>query len=132
LLSQVGQDSVISGYLYRHGSNTFIDSIIFNRDRENGRMDTRIKLDNLGKNSRGEPITALFVDNNFQTADGSRFSYLDRSNHGREFSNIAYADGHVEQRQNVDDRYVADIGGTTLLNALDRIMDMMERADVPE
>ncbi|MEM6259338.1 MAG: prepilin-type N-terminal cleavage/methylation domain-containing protein [Planctomycetota bacterium] len=132
MLDRVGKDSVISGYLYRHGSNTFIDSIIFNQDRQNGRMDRRIKLDNLGKNSQGEPIAALFVDNNFQTAPGSTFNWLDRSNHGRVFSNIAFADGHVEQRNNADGRYVADIGGTTLLNALDRIMAMMERADMPD
>lgn len=131
-LDKIGTDSVISGYLYRHGSNTFVDLIQFNSNPTSKRMDSRTRLDQLGDNRDGEPITALFADNNFQTADGSTFSFLDRSNHGRVFANIAYADGHVEQRSNRDDQYVADIGGTTLINGLDRILGVFERADVSE
>lgn len=128
-LAKAGTDSVISGYLYRHGSNTFVDLIRFNFDPSGNRMDSRTKLDRLGLNGDGEPITALFADNNFQTASGSFFDFLDRSNHDRVFSNIAYSDGHVEQRSNLEDQYVADIGGTTLINGLDRILGVFERAD---
>lgn len=131
-LDKIGTDSVISGYLYRHGGNTFVDLIQFNSNPTTKRMDSRTRLDQLGDNRNGDAITALFADNNFQTADGSTFSFLDRSNHDRVFSNIAYADGHVEQRSNLDERYVADIGGTTLINGLDRILRVFERADVSE
>lgn len=131
-LAKVGTDSVISGYLYRHGGNTFVDLIQFNTSPTTKRMDSRTRIDQLGLNREGEQITALFADNNFQTASGSTFEFLDRSNHDRVFSNIAYADGHVEQRSNRDDYYVADIGGTTLINGLDRILRVFERADVNE
>jgi prepilin-type N-terminal cleavage/methylation domain-containing protein/prepilin-type processing-associated H-X9-DG protein len=131
-LDKIGTDSVISGYLYRHGSNTFVDLIQFNSNPTTKKMDSRTRLDQMGQNRNGDSITALFADNNFQTASGSTFSFLDRSNHDRVFSNIAYVDGHVEQRSNVDDRYVADIGGTTLINGLDRILRVFERADVSE
>lgn len=129
-LAKIGTDSVISGYLYRHGSNTFFDLIQYNFNPSGNRMDSRTKLDRLGLNSNGDRITALFADNNFQTASGSFFEFLDRSNHDRVFSNIAYSDGHVEQRSNLEDQYVADIGGTTLLNGLERILGVFERADV--
>jgi prepilin-type N-terminal cleavage/methylation domain-containing protein len=131
-LAKVGSDSVISGYLYRHGSNTFVDLIRFNSNPAANRMDSRTRIDRLGLNRDGEPITALFADNNFQTADGSFFEFLDRSNHERVFSNIAYVDGRVEQRSNLDERYVADIGGTTLINGLNRILTVFEEADKPQ
>lgn len=131
-LDKIGTESVISGYLYRHGGNTFVDLIQFNSNPTTKRLDSRTRLDQLGLNRNGDAITALFADNNFQTADGSTFAFLDRSNHDRVFSNIAFADGHVEQRSNLDGRYVADIGGTTLINGLDRILGVFEAADVPE
>lgn len=124
-------DSVISGYLYRHGSNTFVDSIRFRRNPAGYPMNSRTRLDRLGINRNGDPITALFADNNFQTASGSRFDFLDRSNHERRFVNIAFADGHAEQRDNADDRYTADIAGTTLVRGLDRILEVFENADMP-
>jgi len=131
-LDRVGKGSVISGYLYRHGGNTFVDGLAYRSNPGANPLDKRTRLDRLGANREGLDIRALLMDNNFQTADGSSFNWLDRSNHERVFSNIAFADGHVEQRPNLDGRYVADIGGTTLIGGLDRILGVFEEADRPE
>jgi len=128
-LAKIRSDSVISGYLYRHGGNTFDEANAFRADPIANPLDRHTRLDDLGDNRAGNAITALFADNNFRTAPGSFFSFLDRTNHALKFANIAYSDGHVEQRDNAQDQYVADIAGTSLVNGLDRIMLVFDRAD---
>jgi len=131
-LAKVGRDSVVSGYLYRHGGNTFAESINFKADPKANPLDRNTRLSRLGDNRRGEPIRVLFVDNNFRTSPGSFFDFLDRTNHELEISNLAFVDGHVEQHRNTDERFVADIAGTSLLNGLDRIMRVFDEADAVE
>lgn len=131
-LAKVRTDSVISGYLYRHGGNTFDEANAFRSDPIANPLSEHTRLDRLGENQEGNDIRALFLDNNFRTAPGSYFSFLDRTNHELKFSNIAFADGHVEQRDNAEDQYVADIAGTSLVNGLDRIMLVFDRADRPQ
>lgn len=130
-LDKVGTDSAISGYLYRHGSNSFANLFAFRADGTP--LDNRTRLDRLGVNRDGVAATAMFADNNFILVPGSAFYNLfHRSNHGRAFSNIAYADGHAEQRDNSDGRYEADITGTNLLSAIGAMLNVLEEADVPQ
>jgi len=130
-LARVGTGSAISGYSYRHGGNTLTDLLNFRISGEP--LDDHLKIDALGKNGNGNDIRALFVDNNFLLAPGSSFYDLfHRSNHNQAFVNIAYADGHAEQRGNNDGRYSADIVGTSLYSAVDKMLDVFERADLTE
>lgn len=128
-LELVGRDTAIGGYIYRHNGSTFTDLESF---RDHGvPMDQRTQLDSLGTNANGDPIQALFIDNNF-IVNAQSFDYFHRSNHRRSFTNIAYADGHAEQRANTDNRYEVNIVGTNLVNAIDQIMEVFEAADLPE
>lgn len=130
-LSKVGTASAISGYLYRHGSNTLVDRLRFMTASE--AMDTRTRLDDLGENRNGTDITAMFMDNNFLLAPGSAFYDLfHRSNHDADFVNIAYADGHAEQRRNDSGRYSVDVVGTSLISAVTKMVEAMEEADESE
>ena len=96
-------------------------------------MDTHTKLDSLGENRLGNDISALFVDNNFLVAPGSAFyDSFNRSNHDLRFANIAYADGHAEQRDNSGDNYSASIVGVSLYDAINKMLDVLERADIPQ
>lgn len=127
-LENVGVRSAISGYTYRHGSNTFVEQFRFRASGEP--MDTRTKLDNLGLNRQGTDIRALFVDNNFLVAPGSAFyEAFNRSNHETSFANVAFADGHAEQRDNSSGAYSADIVGVNLYNAIDKMLEVLEAAD---
>ena len=128
-LDRVGRDTAIGGYIYRHNGSTFTD--LENYQDRGVPMDQRTQLDNLGTNANGDAIQALFIDNNFIVKAHS-FDYFHRSNHNRNFTNIAYADGHAEQRANVDSRYEVNIVGTNLINAIDQIMEVFEAADVSE
>ncbi|MEO0474919.1 MAG: type II secretion system protein [Planctomycetota bacterium] len=130
-LAKVGSDSAISGYLYRHGSNTFADLFDF---RGTGKpLDGRSRLDALGVNRDGVDAKAIFGDNNFILDPGSAFYDLfHRSNHDRKYANFAYADGHAEQRRNDDGAYEADIVGTNLLSAIGKMMEVLENADASE
>lgn len=130
-LAKVGTDSAISGYLYRHGSNTFAD--LFEFSATGSPLDDRTRLDDLGTNRNGVDATAVFADNNFILDPGSAFYNLfHRSNHQREFANIAYADGHAEQRSNQGGEYEAEIVGTNLLSAIGKMMQVLERGDEPQ
>lgn len=128
-LEKVGTASAISGYIYRHGSNTDLDLLRFISTGEP--MDDNLQLDRLGKNSNGFDIDALFIDNNFLTGS-SAYAAFNRSNHQTRFVNIAYADGHAEQRNNQDGEYSVDVFGVSLYAALERMLEVMEKADVPQ
>ena len=130
-LDRVGTGSAISGYYYRHGSNTTDD---LDEHRTTGApMDTRTRLDNLGLNRNGDEARALFVDNNFILPDGSSFYDLfHRSNHDRQYVNVAYADGHAEQRTNLDSKYEVNVVGTNLYSAIDKMVEVFELADVSD
>lgn len=130
-LAQVGTGSAISGYVYRHGSNEFLD--LFEYRLFDKPMDTQTKVDDLGLNRDGDEARALFVDNNFLLAPGSfYYNLFHRSNHGESFVNIAYVDGHAEQRDNTTGRYSANIVGTNLYNAIGKMLDVLEEADRPD
>lgn len=127
-LGRVGTSSAISGYYYRHGSNTTDDQFAF---QDFGTpMDSRTRIDAMGKNSNGDDIRALFMDNNFILPDGSSFTTLfGRSNHDREYVNMVYLDGHAEQRNNSEGRFEVRVVGTNLYDAIDQMVEIFEEAD---
>ncbi len=130
-LGKVGLGSAVSAYLYRHGSTTLSDVIQSNIHGTPLRKETQ--LDNLGQNSRGEDIAALFLDYNFLLTPGSSFyDAFHRTNHGTDYANAAYSDGHAEQLSNSDGRYSVSVIGTSLQNALNKMVPAMEEADVPD
>lgn len=126
-LEKVGSDNAISGYIYRHGSNSLAE---LNDHIDQGTpMDRHLKLDRLGSNNQGDAIGALFVDNNFIAPSNESFH---RSNHERRFANIAYADGHAEQRDNTDSTYEVNVLGTNYYNAIDQMIEVFEAADLAD
>lgn len=126
-LERFGVGSVISGYTYRHASNT--------RDEQWAAFASGIplrqipKLDALGKNTNGQDITALFIDNNFLANAVSGAFY--RSNHNLRFANISFTDGRVEQRDNTNGDYSAEVVGTDLFNGIKNMRTAMENAERP-
>ncbi|XAM00183.1 prepilin-type N-terminal cleavage/methylation domain-containing protein [Phycisphaeraceae bacterium D3-23] len=130
-LDAVGTGSAISGYIYRHAGNT-LGSLV-NQNFNGVPMNGPPKLSQLGTNVNGDPITALFADNNFILTPGSSFyTFFHRSNHKRSFVNIAFADGHAESRDNNDGRYEANIIGTDIYTAIDKMLGVFNAADRPE
>ena len=130
-LARVGTGSVISSYIYRHGSNTRDELLqaIISQDR----LDDPPRIGQMGKNSLDQDVSALFIDNNFILVPGSSFyDAFHRSNHEEKFVNIAYVDGHAEQRDNSDGKYSANIIGTNLYVAVNLMRDALERADSSE
>lgn len=125
-VAKVGNELAISGYIYRHGSNTYIEQL--EAAFFGGRLDRHTRLDKLGDNSRGAAISALFADNNFRTS----FTTLNRSSHEGKFSNIAYADGHAEQRDNASGDYTADVVGKSITASLYALREVLENADAPQ
>ena len=130
-LSSFGTSTAISGYLYRHASNTFDEVVDLLR---NGvPMPGNPRLHEMGQNRVGDDVRALFVDNNFILEPTSFFrEAFHRSNHGERFVNIAYTDGHAEQRDNASGLYSTDVVGVNLISSIEKMLDVMEAADVPE
>ena len=130
-LDAVGTGSAISGYIYRHAGNT-LGSLV-NQNFNGVPMNGAPKLSQLGNNVNGDPISALFADNNFILTPGSSFyTFFHRSNHERSFVNLAYADGHAESRNNSDGRYEANIVGTNIYAAIDKMLGIFNEADRPQ
>ncbi len=130
-LDRFGNRTSISSYLYRHASNDFDDLIEF--QRFGTPMNVRPRLHDMGLNRQGEDVRALFVDNNF-ILESSSFFYdaFHRSNHGERYVNISYVDGHAEQRNNASGEYSTNVIGVNLITAIEKMLDVMESADVPE
>lgn len=124
-LERFGVGSVISGYTYRHASNT--------RDEQWEAFATGVplqtipQLDALGTNTNGDDITALFIDNNFLANAISGAFY--RSNHDLRFANVAFTDGRVEQRDNTNGDYNAEVIGTDLFSGIKNMRAALENAE---
>ena len=124
-LSRVGVTQAVSSYIYRHGSNTLATA---SQPRET--WPRHIQLENLGRNSFDEPITALLMDQNFIVNPPlPLFNVVTRTNHQQRISNILFADGHVETRDNTTGRYNASIGSTLHLGP-EKMLGSLEQADL--
>jgi len=88
-----------------------------------------VKLSDLGRNSKGQPVAALVADVQF-LADPSlaAFNVKTRTSHQRAASNILFAAGHMTTVSNRNDLLTVNIG-TYPYDALERILAMFELAD---
>ncbi len=119
-LAKVGQAQAQSDFYYRHGSVALLS----------GKPKTfNIRLSDLGKNSKGQPIAALATDVQFLAhASLAWFQVKTRTNHQRTASNILFAAGNVTTVSNRNDMLTVNIG-TYPHDALERILAMFELAD---
>ncbi len=125
-LDRFGRTQAVSGYFYRHGSNTMET---LQQPRET--WDDHTRLSNLGDNRRGVPIRALLMDQNFEPSPPvPAFNVVTRTNHGKARVNVLYVDGRVVTLDNSADRYTASIG-SNLPSGPSRILEALEHADQP-
>lgn len=119
-LARVGSSQAQSDFYYRHAS---VDLIT-------GTPDTyHIRLSRLGRNSKGQSITALVSDVQFLAHSSlASFQVKTRTSHNRDSSNVLFADGHVTNVLNKDDMLTIDVG-TSPYDALEMILDMFELVD---
>jgi hypothetical protein len=123
-LALVGVNQAQCSYYYRHGGNTnLFDSIgSFAPDH--------LRLDNLGLNSRGQPIRALAIDTEFLCPPSlALFDVTPSTHHQQKFADIMFSDGHAASRPNVTNQFTVNLplGGAQQAFAL--IMDVLETAD---
>jgi prepilin-type N-terminal cleavage/methylation domain-containing protein len=119
-LAKVGQAQAQSDFYYRHASVAMLT----------GKPKTfHIKLSDLGRNSKGQPIATLVADVQFLAHPSlASFQVKTRTNHQRAASNILFAAGNVTTVSNRDDKFTVDIG-TSPYDALEKILAMFELAD---
>ena len=124
-LANVGMNQAIGSYFYRHGGTTALF------DKPGQPPPEHIRLDNLGKNRNGLPISALVIDSNFLSPPGMEtFNVHTRTHHQERFSNILFADGHAISTRNRSGKYTVDVRSYgDLRQAFDRILAVFEKAD---
>jgi prepilin-type processing-associated H-X9-DG protein/prepilin-type N-terminal cleavage/methylation domain-containing protein len=119
-LARVGSGQAQSDYYYRHASVALLTGTP---------KALHVRLSNLGRNSKGQPIAALATDVQFLAHPSlATFQVKTRTSHRRAASNVLFADGHVATLSNREDTYTVDIG-TAPYDALERILAMFELAD---
>lgn len=119
-LERVGYAQTQSDYYYRHGSVALLTG---------KPKSIHVKLSNLGRNSKGLPISALIADVQFLAHPSlAAFQVKTRTSHQRMVSNVLFAPGHVKTISNRNDKLTVDIGKFPY-DALSRILDMFELAD---
>ena len=119
-LARVGSAQAQSDFYYRHAS---VDLLT-------GTPKTfHVRLSNLGRNSKEQPIAALVSDVQFLAHPSlAAFQVKTRTSHQRAASNILFAAGHVKTVSNRDDKLTVNIGNAPY-DALEKILDMFEVAD---
>ena len=119
-LAQVGQAQAQSDFYYRHASVALLTG---------APKASHIRLSDLGRNSKGQPIAALVADVQFLAHPSlAVFQVKTRTSHQRASSNILFAAGHVTTVSNKNDMLTVNIG-TSPYDALERILTMFELAD---
>lgn len=119
-LAQVGWAQAQSDFYYRHASVALLTGTP---------KAFHIRLSDLGRNSKGQPIAALVTDVQFLAHPSlAAFQVKMRTSHKRAASNVLFAAGHVTTVSNRDDILTVDIG-TYPYDALERILDVFELAD---
>ena len=125
-LDRFGRTQSLSGYFYRHGSNT-----LASLSTPRSTWDDHTRLADLGTNQDGASIQALLMDQNFVVDPPVPiFNIITRTNHARRLVNTLYVDGRVATLPNEDGHYTATIG-SGLHTGPDRILRAFERADTP-
>ncbi len=119
-LAQVGQAQAQSDFYYRHASVALLTGTP---------KASHIRLSDLGRNSKGQPIAALVADVQFLAHPSlAVFQVKTRTSHQRASSNILFAAGQVTTVSNKNDMLTVNIG-TSPYDALERILAMFELAD---
>jgi prepilin-type N-terminal cleavage/methylation domain-containing protein/prepilin-type processing-associated H-X9-DG protein len=126
-LARVGKTQAQGSYYYRHGGNTRL----FDDPTERSSF-VHHRLYQLGNNRKGQPIRALALDTQFLVPDSlESFNIKPRTHHQKKSVNILFFDGRVVSRPNADGRFLVDVQDyAELRNAFDRILGVLERADV--
>ena len=119
-LARVGSAQAQSDYYYRHASVALLT----------GKPQSfHIRLSNLGRNSKGQPIATLVTDVQFLAHPSlAAFQVKTRTSHQRAASNVLFAAGNVSTLPNRDGAFTVNIG-TAPYDALERILAMFEHAD---
>jgi prepilin-type N-terminal cleavage/methylation domain-containing protein len=122
-LARVGTNQAQGSYFYRHNGTTLLFDPPTLPEPEH------IRLDNLGTNRNGIPITALVMDSQYLCSpDLAVFGVKSHTHHRQKFTDIMFSDGHAVSRSNRDERYTVD-ARTQILQSFDKILQAFERAD---
>jgi prepilin-type N-terminal cleavage/methylation domain-containing protein/prepilin-type processing-associated H-X9-DG protein len=124
-LALVGVGQAQGGYYYRHAGNTNL------YDTEStGLPPTDITLDNLGNNTRGQPIRALAIDTQFLCGSGlASFGIFPSTHHQQQFADILFADGHAASRPNTTNQFTLSMNLSNLTDSFALILAILEQAD---
>ncbi|MGD0814903.1 MAG: prepilin-type N-terminal cleavage/methylation domain-containing protein [Verrucomicrobiota bacterium] len=124
-LAQVGVRQAQCSYYYRHAGNTNLF------DSQGGPfVPNSIKLDDLGNNSRGQPIRSLAIDTEFLCPTGlALFGVTPSTHHQQKFADILFSDGHAVARPNTDAQFTVNMSLTDLEQAFTMILAVLEKAD---
>jgi prepilin-type N-terminal cleavage/methylation domain-containing protein/prepilin-type processing-associated H-X9-DG protein len=127
-LANVGVQQAQCSYYYRHASV----ARQFDPPGVNVLSPGHIQLDKLGLNRNGQPIRALVMDTEFLAPDGfAEFGVVPRTHHKRAYVNVLFSDGHADTFFNEDGRFTVNLDDyEALMNAFDRILGVMEQADM--
>ena len=125
-LAKVGKRQAQGSYYYRHGGNTQLFD-----DLADTNVATHLRLDNLGDNRNGLPISALVMDTQFLCPPGlESFNLKPRTHHRQKLVDILFADGHAVSRRNGDGRFTVDLQDyAQIRDGFNRILGVLERAD---
>jgi type II secretory pathway pseudopilin PulG len=123
-LAKVGTTQAQGSYYYRHGSNP-------NNSPSAPVPTNHLQLEKLGGNRLGQPVRALALDTQFVCPPTlASFGVLPATHHQTKACGIVFADGHAVMQPNTGGRFTVDLSDyNALLNAFDRILTALERAD---
>jgi prepilin-type N-terminal cleavage/methylation domain-containing protein/prepilin-type processing-associated H-X9-DG protein len=124
-LAEVGVGQAQCSYYYRHAGNTNL----FDTE-SSGLPPTDITLDNLGNNTRGQPIRALAIDTQFLCGPGlASFGIFPSTHHQQQFADILFADGHVASRPNNTNQFTLSVDISNITDSFALILAILEQAD---
>jgi len=125
-LAKVGRLQAQGSYYYRHGSSTQLF------DNPSAPWPPpAIRLENLGLNREGRPLTAMALDVQYECpADLAPFNVLPRFHHRQRSVTVLHADGHVVSRPNRERRFTVVVAESSeVRESFSRILSAFERAD---
>lgn len=125
-LAKAGQSQAQGSYYYRHAGHTRLFD-----PADSSLIPKAPKLGKMGTNRNGQAIQALVMDSQFLCPpDLAMFGMVPRTHHRRASVNVLYADNHVDNGSNRDDRFTVDVRDVSQVRtAFDKILTAFERAD---
>src|SRR5690606_13192276 len=100
-------------------------------DRPDQGTPAHLRLNDLGTNRLGRPVTALVIDTLFLCPSGlETFNVRRRTHHQQKFANTLYADGHASSLPNRDRQFTVDVRDYgEVRQAFEKILQVFEAAD---